>query len=66
MGAAQEEQARSHATSLQKHIGEARLRMPLAAEGAEAHCALELHVRIRFGKWEEILDWPAPADPVLW
>ena len=62
----QEEQARSHATSLQKHIGEARLRMPLAAEGAEAHCALELHVLIRFGKWEEILDWPAPADPVLW
>ena len=66
MGAAQEEQARSHATSLQKHIGEARLRMPLAAEGAEAHCALELHVLIRFGKWEEIIDWPAPADPVLW
>ena len=61
-----EGEARRIAASLQEHIPESRLRMPLAAEGAEAHAALELHVLIRFGQWDEILSWPAKGDTTLY
>lgn len=66
MLAGMESEAHRIATALQKHIPEHRLRLPQSAEGAEAHAGLELHVLMRFGHWTRILDWPAPADPVLY
>lgn len=66
MLAGMEGEARRIAVALQTHIPEDRLRLPRVAEGAEAHAALELHVLMRFGHWSRLLEWPAPADPVLY
>ena len=66
MLAGMEAEAHRVATALQVHIPAERLRLPQSAEGAEAHAALELHVLMRFGEWEQILEWPAPDDPVLY
>jgi hypothetical protein len=66
MLAGMEGEARRVAASLQVYIPESRLRLPLAAEGAEAHAALELHVLIRFGQFQEILSWPAKEDTALY
>jgi tetratricopeptide (TPR) repeat protein len=47
---------------------EALLRMtsPSMADWLEGFVAMKLHVLVRFGKWQEILDEPLPQDPVLY
>jgi tetratricopeptide (TPR) repeat protein len=39
---------------------------PSAAPAERALMAMRVHVLIRFGRWQEILDLPMPADPVLY
>jgi len=42
-----------------------RVTSPAMADWLEAFVAMKLHVLVRFGKWQEILDEPLPQDPVL-
>jgi tetratricopeptide (TPR) repeat protein len=48
-------------------IPEALLRMesPPMANWLEGYMSMKPHVQIRFGKWQEIIDEPLPADPEL-
>jgi tetratricopeptide (TPR) repeat protein len=56
------------ATELADTVPEAFLRIesPPMADWNEAYLTVKHHVLIRFGKWQEILDLPLPADPVLY
>ena len=42
-----------------------RINSPPMADFFEGYYGLKYHALIRFGKWEEILDMPAPNDPDL-
>ena len=42
------------------------LRREGMAAGSEAFLAVGMHVLVRFGRWEEILAAPLPADPELY
>ena len=41
-----------------------RVTSPAMADWLEAFVAMKLHVLVRFGKWQEILEEPLPQDPV--
>jgi tetratricopeptide (TPR) repeat protein len=43
-----------------------RVQSPPMADWLEAFLAMRVHVLIRFGRWTEILELPAPADPELY
>ncbi|MFF3504528.1 hypothetical protein [Streptomyces sp. NPDC003247] len=43
-----------------------RVESPPMADWLEAFLAMRVHVLIRFGRWADILDLPAPADPELY
>jgi tetratricopeptide (TPR) repeat protein len=43
-----------------------RVEVPPMADWLESFVPMSLHVLVRFGMWEEIIDWPLPADPVLY
>ncbi len=42
-----------------------RHRNPILANYLEAYYGMKVHVYIRFGKWQEIIDAPMPDDPEL-
>ncbi|MFE1440480.1 hypothetical protein [Streptomyces sp. NPDC058739] len=56
------------AAQLEANIPEDLLRVesPPMADWLEAFLAMRVHVLIRFGRWEEILGLPLPADPALY
>lgn len=39
---------------------------PPMADWLEGFCSVRLHVLIRFGRWQDIIDTPLPADPRLY
>jgi tetratricopeptide (TPR) repeat protein len=43
-----------------------RLEVPPMADWLEGFIPMKMHVLIRFGKWEEIIDTPLPEDQVLY
>lgn len=43
-----------------------RVEVPPMADWLEGFLPMGLHVRIRFGLWQEIIDTPLPADPGLY
>lgn len=43
-----------------------RVQSPPMADWLEGFLAMRVHVLIRFGRWTEILELPAPADPELY
>ncbi|MDX3530682.1 hypothetical protein P1P75_30805 [Streptomyces sp. ID05-39B] len=43
-----------------------RVESPPMADWLEAFLAMRVHVLIRFGRWDDILQLPAPADPRLY
>jgi tetratricopeptide (TPR) repeat protein len=43
-----------------------RVESPPMADWLEAFVSIKLHVYIRFGKWQEIIDAPLPADQKLY
>ncbi|WP_233153359.1 tetratricopeptide repeat protein [Kineosporia sp. R_H_3] len=43
-----------------------RVQVPPMADWLEGFLAMRVHVLIRFGRWEQILDLPLPADPDLY
>ncbi|MEU9266124.1 tetratricopeptide repeat protein [Streptomyces sp. NPDC048251] len=55
------------AERLEASIPEELLRVPSPpmADWLEAFRGMRFHVLIRFGRWQDILDVPQPADPVL-
>jgi tetratricopeptide (TPR) repeat protein len=42
-----------------------RMESPPMANWLEGYMSMKPHVQIRFGKWQEIIDEPLPADPEL-
>jgi tetratricopeptide (TPR) repeat protein len=43
-----------------------RVRVPPMADWLEGFLAMRVHVLVRFGRWQQILDLPLPADPDLY
>jgi tetratricopeptide (TPR) repeat protein len=43
-----------------------RIETPPMADWAEAFVPMRLHVLIRFGLWQELIDLPLPGDPTLY
>lgn len=43
-----------------------RVEVPPMADWLEGFLSMRMHVLIRFGMWQEIVDTPLPADPVLY
>ena len=43
-----------------------RIKSPPMADLVEGYFGLKYHALIRFGKWEELIDMPAPIDPDLY
>ncbi|HLK76539.1 MAG TPA: hypothetical protein VKU77_23155 [Streptosporangiaceae bacterium] len=43
-----------------------RTESPPMADWLEGFLAMRVHVLIRFGRWQDILDLPMPADPALY
>lgn len=43
-----------------------RVESPPFADSAEAFHGMKIHVMVRFGKWQEIIDAELPPDPELW
>ena len=60
--------ARQTAAELEAAIPEQLLRVtsPPMADWLEGFLGMRVHVLVRFGQWQEILDLPLPADPVLY
>jgi tetratricopeptide (TPR) repeat protein len=64
----QSEVALSTAARLADSIPDGLLRAesPPMADWLEGFLAMRVHVLIRFGRWQDILDLPMPADPALY
>ncbi|KMS77083.1 hypothetical protein ACM01_00055 [Streptomyces viridochromogenes] len=64
----QSEVALRAAAELEASIPEELLRVqsPPMADWLEAFLAMRVHVLIRFGRWDDILALPVPADPELY
>ena len=64
----QSEVALSTAARLADSIPDDLLRAesPPMADWLEGFLAMRVHVLIRFGRWQDILDLPMPADPALY
>ena len=43
-----------------------RIESPAMADWMEGYIGMKAHIFIRFGKWQEIIDEPLPADPDLY
>lgn len=43
-----------------------RVESPPMADFLEGHMAMAIHVLVRFGRWQELVDRPLPADPDLY
>jgi tetratricopeptide (TPR) repeat protein len=43
-----------------------RVEVPPMADWLEGFAAMKMHVLIRFGRWQDIIDTPLPADPGLY
>ncbi|MFF0885596.1 hypothetical protein [Streptomyces sp. NPDC003456] len=43
-----------------------RVQSPPMADWLEGFLAMRVHVLIRFGRWKDVLDLPAPTDPELY
>ena len=43
-----------------------RVESPPFADPAEAFIAMKHHVQVRFGRWQDLIDEPLPADPELY
>ncbi|WP_231373001.1 MULTISPECIES: tetratricopeptide repeat protein [unclassified Thioalkalivibrio] len=56
------------AEGLRATIPEALLRIesPPMADWLESFVPMHLHVMVRFGRWQELIDTPLPADPELY
>ena len=56
------------AAELEAAIPEKLLRVtsPPMADWLEAFLGMRVHVLVRFGRWQDLLDLPLPADPVLY
>jgi tetratricopeptide (TPR) repeat protein len=63
----QENAARAAAAELQEDLTAELLKIesPPMAEWVEAFVPMKVHVLIRFGRWQEIIDEPLPDDPEL-
>jgi tetratricopeptide (TPR) repeat protein len=63
----QSQVALATATELEAAVPENLLRLesPPMADWLEGFLAMRVHVLVRFGRWQEIVDLPMPADPVL-
>jgi len=63
----QENAARAAADELQEDLTAELLKIesPPMAEWVEAFVPMKIHVLIRFGRWQEIIDQPLPDDPDL-
>ena len=68
MFAGQARTAVETAGALEAAIPEQLLRVtsPPMADWLEGFCGMRVHVLVRFGRWQDILDLPLPADPVLY
>lgn len=68
MFAAQSAVALETADLLEATLPEALLRIesPPMADWLEGFLAMRPHILIRFGRWQDILDLPLPADPELY
>lgn len=68
MFSGQYEVAREAADELRRDIPEALLRVesPPMADWLEPYVPLWLHVLVRFGKWQELIDTPLPDDRALY
>jgi tetratricopeptide (TPR) repeat protein len=68
MFAGQSRVALDTAAQLEASIPEELLRVesPPMADWLEGFLAMPVHVLIRFGRWQDILDLPLPGDPVLY
>ncbi len=51
-------------TNLPRKLLERQVPYPIA-DGLESFLPMKMHVLIRFGKWQEIIDAPLPDDPEL-
>lgn len=68
MLAGMEQAARAKAEELRVYVREAVARYPARAADLDLYHAVHLHVLVRFGRWEEILELPrseAEAAPIL-
>lgn len=56
------------ATMLEETLPEALLRVesPPMADWLEGFLSVRVHILIRFGRWQDIIDLPLPADPKLY
>lgn len=68
MFAGQSKAALESAAQLLEAIPEPLLRVqsPPMANWAESFGGIRVHVLVRFGRWQELIDLPVPADPVLY
>ncbi|KAJ9138400.1 TPR domain protein [Pleurostoma richardsiae] len=66
--AGQSRVALAAAAALERAVPEALLRVPSPpmADWLEGFVAVRAHALVRFGRWAEILELPAPADPALY
>jgi hypothetical protein len=55
--------ARSYARLIHENVTPSVLEHPVLAKYFESFVSIDLHVLIRFGKWEELLAYPEPASP---
>ncbi len=68
MFAGQYRAAIAAADELKRRIPEGFLRVesPPFADPAEVFYAMDVHVMVRFGRWQDLIDRPLPSDPELW
>ena len=66
MFAGREAAALRFSRDMRMHLTPELLSIPQAAFGLEAYYATEIHVLLRFGRWQAILDYPEPEDPKVY
>lgn len=57
--------AYTYARMIHENVPPAVLQYPVLAKYFEAFVSIDIHVLIRFGKWDEILRYPEPPADVL-
>eukprot|EP01104_Vermistella_antarctica_P006254 TRINITY_DN16974_c0_g1_i1.p1 TRINITY_DN16974_c0_g1~~TRINITY_DN16974_c0_g1_i1.p1 ORF type:complete len:645 (+),score=124.50 TRINITY_DN16974_c0_g1_i1:107-1936(+) len=62
MLAGAESDAREYGKKLKAFLPYEDMQLSWMAEGLESYVAVEPHILIRFGRWEEILELPLPED----
>ncbi|RYP61714.1 hypothetical protein DL771_010034 [Monosporascus sp. 5C6A] len=68
MFAGQSKPALESATRIMEAVPETVLRLesPPMADWIESFISMRVHVLIRFGRWQDLIDLPLPEDPVLY